>query len=79
VKKTFAIHFKIMDENQDAAAAAAGAASSLATDDKKERLKAAEQKYRKFLHQIDELKETIQSFNEASVRQQDLFGKVRRD
>jgi acetylornithine/succinyldiaminopimelate/putrescine aminotransferase len=65
-----------MDENQDAAAAGA---ASLATDDKKERLKAAEQKYRKFLHQIDELKETIQSFNEASVRQQDLFGKVRMD
>jgi hypothetical protein len=67
-----------MDENQGAVVAAG--AASLATDnDKKERLKAAEHKYRKFLHQIDELKETIQSFNEASVRQQDLFGKVRMD
>jgi hypothetical protein len=47
------------------------------THDQREHIKVVEVKFHKFVKQLHELKETIRTFNEASVKQEDMYGKVR--
>jgi hypothetical protein len=47
------------------------------THDRREHIKVVEVKFHKFVKKLHELKETIRMFNEASVKQEDMYGKVR--
>jgi hypothetical protein len=47
------------------------------THDQRDHIKTIDVKFHKFHKKLHELKETIRTFNEASVKQEDMYGKVR--